>query len=194
MGNLLSYLAIMAVWGTSLKGFAGELLLQALLHYNLATQSFLQRMSAVHGGTYVLGRQITSITPVSQDQGVERSRYQIVIDGLETPIHTASVIGTSEKLFPLTTPELRDIPTNPPPELLRGVLILDRPLDLVNSQVLGNQSVSLDTMMVVIPPVVDEGELLASVTFLITGEGSQSAPRGKGKSLELSQMTLHSFI
>lgn len=137
-------------------------------------------MSAVHGGTYVLGRQITSMSQITEKASDDKSRYQIVIDGLPTPIRTACIIGTPKSLSTLSPPATKN--SSPTTELLRGVMILDRPLHPFGSPSPDVPSKPQDTLMVVIPPqAIEESRLEGSVTFLITGEGSQSAPRGKGK-------------
>lgn len=137
-------------------------------------------MAAVHGGTYVLGRRISSTALASGEGDVAKSRFRIVVDGLETPIYTTCIIGALEGLSSLSTDIVRDRPWVSPFELLRGVLILDRPPQLTSSSVSQEVPSTLDTFMVVMPPGAVEGsQVEGSVTFLITGEGSQSTPRGK---------------
>lgn len=149
------------------------------------------RMSAVHGGTYILGRSITSIVPLSEKNETSQSRYQIIIDGMDSPVYTSCIIGTSEGLRSLHPQELQAEKDTPSPSLVRAVLILEHPLNIRGLPEQHSNSRNTDSVMVIIPPgVVEGGRLDHSISFLITGEGSLSTPPGKGRELIMIRIEL----
>ncbi|PPQ70130.1 hypothetical protein CVT24_003877 [Panaeolus cyanescens] len=155
------------------------------------------RASAVSGGVYILGRDITGIAPISSDPN--GFNYAITLSDFPDTISTRLVItspsnsplpvGVTPRQLSRTSAQVSNIHC-----MARGILILDRPLASPPQEPLSdfaetagdvdeNQTsppLAIDTGILVFPPgSVQGGSSKHPVTVLVTGEGSLSTPKGK---------------
>jgi Rab proteins geranylgeranyltransferase component A len=160
------------------------------------------RSAAVHGGVYILGRRITSIArrPIAEESSIESSYgYILELEDFPDQLRCNIIISSTDYL----TPELArfadyvEAPSSyTTTTLARGIAIVDEkiPFGIVpRTSNLAPESLILeednpssrdnpDTFVLVFPPAsVDGGSSSVSVTALITGEGTMSAPKGKCK-------------
>jgi hypothetical protein len=135
------------------------------------------RMAAVNGATYALGRSLKSLSRLEAD-GNGHNGFQATIEGLDRPVRAAALAAPPHALQNIPDFAFSAIPEHTISTFLRGVVILDRPLTLVDSS--SGQSVERpDTMLIVFPPGSVAPPIAHPVFCLLTGEGSFSTPKGK---------------
>ncbi|KAI0693488.1 GDP dissociation inhibitor-domain-containing protein [Cytidiella melzeri] len=161
------------------------------------------RTSAVGGTTYILGRRILSIDSTPSPEMSSR-KYTIRLEDLDEELR-CDVLVTSPGYC--QDGDSAAAAAEVPPDgdtsysFARCVAIIDRPILLSTSAIEASDvpsevpddvvaatletersptSVEVDTAVLVFPPSsLDAGSSNTSVSVLITGEGSQSTPRGK---------------
>jgi RAB protein geranylgeranyltransferase component A len=143
------------------------------------------RVCAVHGGTYILGRQIQSIKNEAKDtSGV----FDIQIEDLPEMLSSRVLISSPDRLpSSLVKEHLNETGQI---SLVRCIVILDVPISLSRQPTTltvgesGNMSAPptdlMDTYLLVFPPdSIAPHKHDRSVTALITGQGTMSCPSGK---------------
>ncbi|KAG7096397.1 hypothetical protein E1B28_003840 [Marasmius oreades] len=173
-------------------------------HYGSAgeiAQGFC-RTSAVSGGVYILGRNITSVkcTADGEFPDPDRPSYVIHMDEFPEPLTCRVLISSSsripQELLPATQlSKLREAPDNV--TTARCIAIIDKPLRFCSSSSqeatpvttdneefvdnLSDQSPkSMDTGILIFPPSsLQGGGALSTVDVLIVGEGTMSTPQNK---------------
>lgn len=147
------------------------------------------RICAVSGGTYILGREVSTISSVKHTDN--EPAYRVSIEGLDESIHGKMIIASSdylsvlEQLNPPQTPgsALED-------ETAYCIAIITGPLLTLltsgssdaDNTTHDNETVSLllDTALLVFPPnSLSSAKVTESVHVLINGEGTLSCPKGQ---------------
>ncbi|KZT20626.1 FAD/NAD-P-binding domain-containing protein [Neolentinus lepideus HHB14362 ss-1] len=160
------------------------------------------RVSAVHGGVYILGRKILA---VSASDSSDKSGFTVQLEDLEDKL-TCDLLISSQDFVPpdlqsTTVPVLlsEQAGSDPPPGVARCIAIFDGPIIFPSSpsQQATTSSVDdkgtdeaetansetqskVDTAILVFPPgSLPEGSKTSAATVLLTGEGTMSGPAGK---------------
>ncbi|KDQ14153.1 hypothetical protein BOTBODRAFT_188049 [Botryobasidium botryosum FD-172 SS1] len=161
------------------------------------------RVTAVRGGTYILGRRFRSLKRNTTSEGAPaHGAFSIELEDIPDTLHADVLITTRDYLPPDMLDGADDnSPSNRSPAagkklLARGIAVIDHPIqyaavipptpDADQSSPSSEESTKtpqpLDTTLVVFPPgcLGDTRPLFeSSVTALITGEGAFSCPRGQ---------------
>ncbi|KAF9057767.1 rab escort protein [Panaeolus papilionaceus] len=154
------------------------------------------RASAVSGGVYILGREITGIACLSSVPN--NFNYALTLSDFPDTIYSRLIIAPAA--FPITQAEIspkrlsRSNKASPcVPCMARSILIIDRPLASpgqettsdpieLTGEAVSSQSTPqpIDTGILIFPPdSVQGGSLKHPAIVLVTGEGSLSTPKGK---------------
>ncbi len=166
------------------------------------------RTSAVGGGTYILGRGVTSITPPERSSQPGNSDgqalsplaseplWRIILEDFDQEVRCSVVVTPLDYVPSNLRSSPLPSPGSPPGcTFARGVAIVDKPIEFLPSALVnqpgehssdstGDQGEDetdhiVDTALLVFPPdSVEGGSTTTSVNLLITGEASMSTPRG----------------
>jgi RAB protein geranylgeranyltransferase component A len=155
------------------------------------------RTSAVHGGVYILGKRICSITEDSHASPPVTGSgptYTLTLDDFPYPVTCTSIVSCRDYLPPSILHTARAVP---PPHhetiedgsIARCIAIIDRPIQFV--QLAGASFSESDvhspedrpvpgTSLLVFPPSsLKQGSSTVSAIVLITGDDSMSSPKGR---------------
>lgn len=155
------------------------------------------RTAAVAGGVYILGKTISSIT---RNPDSSASKYTVTLSYFPESI-TCDLLISPQSRLPETLAESEVLgaekvssafPTplaeSSPASIARCICIIDKPLSFAPKMESSAETEvgdaegapALDTGILVFPPSsLSEGSSTSSVTALIVGEGTMSAPKGK---------------
>jgi hypothetical protein len=158
------------------------------------------RTSAVNGGVYILGKQVSSIIQLAElappyERGKESSpppNFVLTLNDFPDPLTCGLIISSGDYLALVHgATSVARLPSPSDTMIARCIAILDQPISFTRptevpvsdpaSGVLPKDPYpkSFDTSVLIFPPSsLCEGSS-ASVSVLITGEESMSAPKGK---------------
>jgi RAB protein geranylgeranyltransferase component A len=148
------------------------------------------RVSAVNGGTYILGHSTSSASAKS----LASRRYSVSLSGLDDTIGCDLLISSTEPPDPTSAGVTTAV--------ARCIAIIDRPLIFVPSEVEippeGSPqpvATAVDTALVIFPPsVLPGGSETTAAHVFVTGEGSMSAPKGNCTSHPCGGIGLAPFV
>ncbi|KAF8306253.1 FAD/NAD(P)-binding domain-containing protein [Clavulina sp. PMI_390] len=138
------------------------------------------RACAVGGGTYILGRNISSITRTAlspaAEPGIETTYYSLTIDGLDEPLFAQTILAPSR--------QMKTEQSSNSCSFLRAIVILSRPIhehqSLAPSDDNSDTAQNVDTVYVSFPPHSFGPQSLSSpVSCVIAGNGTMSCPHGQ---------------
>lgn len=178
------------------------------------------RAAAVSGATYILGRQLQSVTeeevPRESDGAQARPRYQISLDDFPEPLAADVVVASSSQpvwnhLPSLIPPSSQSTTEGDRAHVARCIAIVDTPIRIPSSSSAESsesaedgdtpeeeptaQDKVLDAGVIVFPPsTVSGGSTSTTATLLVTGEGSLSTPAGKCMFLTTVSSPLLTFV
>ena len=149
------------------------------------------RICAVSGGTYILGRELDSISRIENDEN--GPLYRVSLKGLDESIDGKLIIASPEYLAEIDSLDIAaQKDTMSEEEAAYCIAIVEGPLVSL-SHAEANQEISshenenserpLDTALLVFPPgSLAEGGCKGSVNVLVNGEGTLSCPRDQCES------------
>ena len=144
------------------------------------------RICAVSGGTYILGRELDSISRIEKDEN--GPLYRVSLKGLDESIDGKLIIASPEYLAEIDSLDIAtQKDTMSEEEAAYCIAIVEGPL-VSPSHAEANQEISshenenserpLDTALLVFPPgSLVTGGCKGSVNVLVNGEGTLSCPR-----------------
>ncbi|KAI0084188.1 GDP dissociation inhibitor-domain-containing protein [Irpex rosettiformis] len=156
------------------------------------------RTSAVGGAIYILRRPILSIASAPSE--TSSRKYTLQLEDLQEQLQGDVLVGASDYFQDDNTTQENVVGEATSCSLARCIAIIDRPINFSvsssNEQPSETRDISVDedgsgadslevasevdTATLIFPPSsLEGGSSTVSVSVLITGEGSQSAPRGK---------------
>ncbi|KAH7888122.1 GDP dissociation inhibitor-domain-containing protein [Phlebopus sp. FC_14] len=149
------------------------------------------RASAVNGGVYILGRQISNIiVDETSPEGNEQHRYSVQLDGFPDPLRSSYLLSSPshipEHILSQTVPVCLGA-SYPSPyhvrSIARCIAVVDgviTPPHTNGNSTLSRSDGESDSFLVVFPPgSLEGGSLESCVHVLTTGQGTLSAPEGK---------------
>lgn len=153
------------------------------------------RICAVSGGTYILGREVLAIHTSFEDKCAELGHiHSLHLDGVEETLSARLVISPPGFLKKFSDLDVNEAVTSSEPDsiMICGLAIIDGPLVSISSQsceatqessgdiAQSPGNASIDTALLVYPPgELSGGQTVAAVNVLINGEGTLSCPAGK---------------
>ncbi|TCD69182.1 Rab proteins geranylgeranyltransferase component A [Steccherinum ochraceum] len=152
------------------------------------------RLSAVHGGIYILGREVTSITtseipaPPSSTAS-PRTRYTLALQDFPEQLSCDVLISTHDYLDPSLKSQATRISSDRPSQAIaRCIAVIDKPIVFRSSQFSNSQGASedetdgstqVDTALLIFPPsCLEAGSSTAAANVLISGPQAYAAPEG----------------
>ncbi|KII96080.1 hypothetical protein PLICRDRAFT_35041 [Plicaturopsis crispa FD-325 SS-3] len=150
------------------------------------------RTAAVNGAVYILGRRILSVVESSGEAHGVDPPYTVELEDVPDKLTCDLLISSSQNMvFPLQHPPkyISSVSDGVPQyvAIARCIAIVDKPVIFPRANegtdggdVESEVAPTIDTSVLVFPPAsVESASSTVSVTALVTGEGSLSAPKGK---------------